>query len=639
MAFDEGEVRDEQNDVVLYPGFLVPPILDGEAATDQTGALSKKTVQGFKKRINNLSKTRILRKALVKHELKMSKEEEQAKFVWYQTADGEQYRNSLGVMFRFGEIIRKFILEKKHMGHDTSLWPYYKNYFHRNDHQSYHTLINRFNMSLMFSRGDMFELLEEEAMSDKNANAGCFSHFSCSDYDAGAEQTFAESERMKSKEVAIRHQRKIAAQLLLQAWDSLRNMNILRHQLGPLLKVVMERAGIEEEEYDEAQQKENIRIAKEYNMETWRELIEIANKRLQDNLNNIETGWQLLTEYDIHKIESMEISIPQYPFFESFLKHFLLDTIEKEKEKVQHDLTTRATDQNWYPLFRQSWTITPEWWVPNHDIILMELALKHGDKWHRYGRELTGDNASNYMMRLRAPDDDEEEQKGHRLRPSGMYVPGHSLRVSISNPNLKVDEQEEVQDSMRPYLEFQHWCRQKSNILHRLKYITNTLMHNLMDIQPSLVAIRIPHKHDQPKFNSKSHIFSEYEQTKHLQYVERESKLPKVNNFTTQWTLNAMKGMRGDTTREDYGARSRKLSAASAIKNRDNTEQALDLGLAGITKMVTETYAETASPKARERKVQFADDDDGAPPPTLGDKKESVAIERYHSGLMEDDED
>eukprot|EP01083_Nonionella_stella_P144107 449285_1 len=332
-VYDGGEVRDEQNDVVLYPGFLVPPILDGEAATDQTDALSKNTVQGFKKKMNNLSKTRILRKALLKHE-------DPTKFIWYHTRDGDQYSHSVGVMFRFGEIIRKFILEKKHMGHDTSLWPYYKNYFHRNDHQSYHTLINRFNMSLMFSREDMRELLQEEAMSDKNQNAGCFSHF-CGGSDPKADESLTESERMRSTKVAIRHQRKVAAQLLLQAWDSLRNMNILRHQLGPLLKVVMERAGIEEEEYDEAQQKENIRIAKEYNMETWRELIEIANKRLQDNLNNIETGWQLLTEYDIHKIESMEISIPQYPFFESFLKHFLLDTIEKEKEKVQHDLTTR----------------------------------------------------------------------------------------------------------------------------------------------------------------------------------------------------------------------------------------------------------------------------------------------------------
>eukprot|EP01083_Nonionella_stella_P059654 156069_1 len=292
------------------------------------GALSKK--------LDNLSKTRILRKALVKAQgLKMSKEEEPDKFVWYQTSDGEQYRNSLGAMFRFGEIIRKFILEKKHLGDDTSLWPYYKNYFHRNDYQSYHALVNRFNMSLMFSRVDMFKLLEHEAIADINSNAGCCTHFSCADYDPKEGNKFAESGRMQSTELAIRHQRKVIAPLLLQSQDSLRNLNILRQQLCPLLKVVMERAGIEEEEYDEAQQKKNIRIAKEYNMETWRELIEISNKRLQDNLNNIETGWQLLTEYDIHKMESMEISLPQYPFFESFLKHFLLNTIEKETERVQ----------------------------------------------------------------------------------------------------------------------------------------------------------------------------------------------------------------------------------------------------------------------------------------------------------------
>eukprot|EP01083_Nonionella_stella_P232727 820644_1 len=176
--------------------------------------------------------------------------------------------------------------------------PYYKNYFHRNDHQSYHTLINRFNMSLMFSRDDMFKLLEEEAIMDKNANAGCFSHFSCSDDDPNEDEQFVESERMKSKKVAIRHQRKVAAQLLLQSWDSLRNMNILRYQLAPLLMVVMESCGVEEAEaYDEAQQKWIIRTAKEYNMQKWRELIEITNKRLQDNLNNIETGWQLLIEY------------------------------------------------------------------------------------------------------------------------------------------------------------------------------------------------------------------------------------------------------------------------------------------------------------------------------------------------------
>eukprot|EP01083_Nonionella_stella_P126303 382238_1 len=166
---------------------------------------------------------------------------------------------------------------------------------------------------------------------------------------------------MISTKVAIRHQRKVAAQLLLQAWDSLRNMNILRHQLGPLLKVVMERAKIEEpekydekkqkkimeiveeydmakieepEKYDEKKQKKIMEIAEEYDMATWKELIQITNTRLQTHLNDRKKGWQLLTEYDIHKMESMEISIQQYPFFESFLKHFLLDPIEQEKEQV-----------------------------------------------------------------------------------------------------------------------------------------------------------------------------------------------------------------------------------------------------------------------------------------------------------------
>eukprot|EP01083_Nonionella_stella_P249772 863305_1 len=436
-------------------------------------------------------------------------------------------------------------------------------------------------MSLMFSREDMRELLQEEAMSDKNQNAGCFSHF-CGGSDPKADESLTESERMRSTKVAIRHQRKVAAQLLLQAWDSLRNMNILRHQLGPLLKVVMERAKIEEpEKYDEKKQKKIMEIAEEYDMATWKELIQITNTRLQTHLNDRKKGWQLLTEYDIHKMESMEISIQQYPFFESFLKHFLLDPIEQEKEQVQNDVKTRAPDQTWYPMFRQSWTLAPEWWVQDHDIILMELALKHGDKWHRYGRELAQDNASNYMMRLQADDEEDQDQEGH--------------------------------DSMRPYLEFQYWCRQKSNILHRLKYITNTLTHNLMNITPSLVEIRIRHKHDQPKFNSKSHIFSEYERAKHKEYLQRESKLPK---FKKKMPNNA----------------------ASAKKEMVNNVEAPELAQA-ISLAVEES---SSAPKAGEEKgVKWAADvkDDGAGAPPQFDRKKSQAIENYNRGLMEDEDD
>eukprot|EP01083_Nonionella_stella_P232728 820646_1 len=242
--------------------------------------------------------------------------------------------NPLGVMFRFAEIVRKFILEKKHLEDDV-LWPYYKNYFHRNDHQSYHRLVNTFNLSLMFGRSDMFELLEEsqDTIADNNSNAGCFNHFSSFNY-RQEEKQFDEPVRLKlKKSVAVRRQRKVAARLLLQSWDSLRNVNILRHQLSPLLRVVMV-------DVNETLQRKQIEIAQKYDKQKWKQLIERTNMRLQENLNNIETGWQL-TDYDINsKIDSMEISTTQYPFFESFLQHFLLNTIHKETNQVRYDLAT-----------------------------------------------------------------------------------------------------------------------------------------------------------------------------------------------------------------------------------------------------------------------------------------------------------
>eukprot|EP01083_Nonionella_stella_P198547 728862_1 len=183
----------------------------------------------------------------------------------------------------------------------------------------------------------------------------------------------------------------------------------------------------------------------------------------------------------------------------------------------------------------------PEWWMPNHDIVLMELALKHGDKWHRYGKELTGDNVSNYMMRLLAQNIEEEHQ--------GIYVPGH---YSFIAPDYNESEEDhEVQDTQRPYFKFQHWCGQKSHILHRLKYITNTIMHKLMDIHPSLVDLRIPEKNDQPRFSTRSCIFSEYERTKHLEYLQRETRLQKVTNKTTQLTLNAKETLCAETHKDN----------------------------------------------------------------------------------------
>ena len=111
LSFDQGEVRDEQNDAMLYNGFLVPPMMDGERATSAGDKLSM-TVRGLKSKVKKMSKTRVLRKATVrrmssgslsapsklKRDVTGGTEEET---VWYHTADGEQYEEPYAVMFRF----------------------------------------------------------------------------------------------------------------------------------------------------------------------------------------------------------------------------------------------------------------------------------------------------------------------------------------------------------------------------------------------------------------------------------------------------------------------------------------------------------------------------------------------------------
>ena len=69
----------------------------------------------------------------------------------------------------------------------------------------------------------------------------------------------------------------------------------------------------------------------------------------------------------------------------------------------------KESDTLWYSAFKQSWVNTPDWWDKDHDIVLLQLALKHADKWSGYTKELTGDKASDFMMRLR--DTDPELQK------------------------------------------------------------------------------------------------------------------------------------------------------------------------------------------------------------------------------------
>ena len=348
------------------------------------------------------------------------------------------------------------------------------------------------------------------------------------------------------------------------------------------------------------EQTELIQRAKKHDLDWWKEKIMDCNGKLFQNLSDTESGWQLLTGYDILRVGSLDITTRQYPYFESFLNCFVLEEIKEDADEdfkvwyifqhlfcfcpFQNSLHSdhvlwivvfhryryalKESDTLWYSAFKQSWVNTPDWWDKDHDIVLLQLALKHADKWSEYTKELTGDKASDFMMRLRDTDpelqkhldlSDDETSSDHLKTNSSLFVPGHNLRKSSDYSNFNMDSitgtnpndvhpntkaqqsEEEVKDVLRPYLEFQHWMSHEANILHRLKYVTTKLMQNLIEVKKSLVDIRIPKAEDQPQFESDSLVFSEYEKNKHLEHVKRNQRLREVDDYKTEDTYAAMR--------------------------------------------------------------------------------------------------
>eukprot|EP01084_Bolivina_argentea_P130442 230265_1 len=493
--FSQTEVAQEQQDALLYKGFLVPPVL-GEAITDEIN--NNASIDDIRDRIEKLSKTRILTKAVVDEQWLVHEDDED--IIYFHTKKKEQYLEREATMFRFAEIVRKFVIEDNYLKDETSLWPYYKNYAHKQDYGIYHTLVNRFNLTLMFSKTSIFQLFDE----NHNELMGCIEHFSCKN----GNDTDDDLEDENEDDIAIRHRRKYAATLLLQKWNTLRNLNILRQQLVIIFGSIIDEGG-KTAKYDEEKkefvieegpgQKDMIKKAQSFDgNKKWDEEIKKINKEIKELINSKHLGWQYLSEYDLKNNETMEISIKQYPLFESFCKRFLFETVKEDRTRLTKEIRCAP----WYSQFKQSWVSAPKWWSTQHDTILLELALKHNIDHMEYITELNGEKAFDFRMRLKDQAD---------------------------------------------YLEFQHFCEQLANVLHRLKYITNKLILKLNKIKPSLIEIRIPEAKDRPKFTSESLIFNEYERDKHKQYVEREMKLASVENYTTEYTLRAMKTSRGKT--------------------------------------------------------------------------------------------
>ncbi len=54
-----------------------------------------------------------------------------------------------------------------------------------------------------------------------------------------------------------------------------------------------------------------------------------------------------------------------------------------------------------YSQFKKAWIGTPQWWSKKHDLILLELALKHNINHEEYIQELKGEKSFSFRMRLK----------------------------------------------------------------------------------------------------------------------------------------------------------------------------------------------------------------------------------------------
>ena len=113
----------------------------------------------------------------------------------------------------------------------------------------------------------------------------------------------------------------------------------------------------------------------------------------------------------------------------------------------------------WRPICRvfvESWRSVPKWYTYRHDVLLMELVMRHGIDCDAIEADLYGEKLRTYRSRLKCDDRTVKEVRDH------------------------------------PFWSFCSWCATRVNLLHRLKYLTNAIVEVLQGetYSPSLVQIR-----------------------------------------------------------------------------------------------------------------------------------------------------
>eukprot|EP01083_Nonionella_stella_P127007 384693_1 len=485
MDIDARDVKKEQRGFEFFEGYLIP------------------LEQVWCKQADGKAKV------LTKHKsAELIKGKREYRWMQLEETANAVFSKEQAQLLRLAECIRKYVLEVEQGDTLNTLWPWYRNSFHARDDvvdaSKYDDLIKK-----------EFFLQSWKLVTSKEGSSilEIFANHQYGDHEEEDDDNTNENKEPRP----IRHKRKFGAYALLDSSDVLRNLNILKNQLSPLLQCIEEKATKHhqdmskypeqfQEKIDEYVRDNICGEAKDANTKRfWQENIQMINEsflnkkkafEMCDEGFNLKEAHQLFN-YHFENIKYLDIDRFKLPIFEEFVKFFFVASDENRYKRIHQSNNKHyvGADKEYYRAFLESWRWTPQWYTYQHDILLLELVLRNGVHPCKIMADLEGRKHVLYKIRLRCED---------------FFVSRHRCANAYDR-----------------YYQFKMWCKVHYNLLHRLKYITNIIIKNLLNRggKISLYHVRMMDNPDDiPTFSCKSRIFSDYQRTTHIQFVTSQEK-------------------------------------------------------------------------------------------------------------------
>ena len=125
----------------------------------------------------------------------------------------------------------------------------------------------------------------------------------------------------------------------------------------------------------------------------WPKQLEKTNQSFQQKYNKWDS-YNLFDE-NIRNIDSYDIDRYALPVFTLFVEYFFINHDKRYHRKL-HNATSPyiyGEDHSWYRSFLDSFRSVPSWYTYDHDVLLLELALRNGLDTTKIIEDLDGDKS------------------------------------------------------------------------------------------------------------------------------------------------------------------------------------------------------------------------------------------------------